>query len=92
MTRFHMLLIAALLPLSWGFITPAYTSTKIAPLSERGTDDDCCPHDNSRQRFLSIVSFLGLNILTIVPREAHAIKEKNEALCNTGFFTNVGAW
>ena len=23
---------------------------------------------------------------------AHAVKERNEALCNTGFFTNIGAW
>ncbi len=23
---------------------------------------------------------------------AHAVQAKNEALCNTGFFTNVGAW
>ena len=26
------------------------------------------------------------------PTAAHAIQAKNEALCNTGFFTNVGAW
>jgi hypothetical protein len=23
---------------------------------------------------------------------AHALKEKNEALCGTGFFTNIGQW
>ena len=26
------------------------------------------------------------------PPAANALQEKNEALCNTGFFTNVGAW
>ena len=26
------------------------------------------------------------------PPPAYALKEKNEVLCNTGFFTNVGAW
>eukprot|EP00578_Thalassiosira_sp_NH16_P014965 CAMPEP_0181108730 /NCGR_PEP_ID=MMETSP1071-20121207/17789_1 /TAXON_ID=35127 /ORGANISM="Thalassiosira sp., Strain NH16" /LENGTH=253 /DNA_ID=CAMNT_0023192359 /DNA_START=58 /DNA_END=817 /DNA_ORIENTATION=+ len=26
------------------------------------------------------------------PPAAYALKERNEALCNTGFFTNVGAW
>ena len=26
------------------------------------------------------------------PPSAYALKEKNEVLCNTGFFTNVGAW
>ena len=26
------------------------------------------------------------------PPTAYALKEKNEVLCNTGFFTNVGAW
>ena len=28
----------------------------------------------------------------LMPPAAHALKEKNEVLCNTGFFTNVGAW
>lgn len=23
---------------------------------------------------------------------ANAVKERNDALCNTGFFTNIGAW
>lgn len=26
------------------------------------------------------------------PPPAYALQERNEALCNTGFFTNVGAW
>jgi len=26
------------------------------------------------------------------PPPAYALKEKNEVLCNTGFFTNVGSW
>jgi hypothetical protein len=26
------------------------------------------------------------------PPPAYALQEKNEVLCNTGFFTNVGAW
>lgn len=31
-------------------------------------------------------------ILSVLPPTAHAVQAKNEALCNTGFFTNVGAW
>ena len=30
-------------------------------------------------------------ILSFIPA-AHAVQAKNEALCNTGFFTNIGAW
>lgn len=43
---------------------------------------------------LAILPFLGLNTHnpTIIPPAAHALQQKNEALCNTGFFTNVGAW
>jgi len=28
----------------------------------------------------------------MLPPSAYALQERNEALCNTGFFTNVGAW
>lgn len=31
-------------------------------------------------------------IISFLPPTAHATQAKNEALCNTGFFTNVGAW
>jgi hypothetical protein len=33
-----------------------------------------------------------LSFSILMPPAAHALKEKNEVLCNTGFFTNVGAW
>lgn len=32
------------------------------------------------------------HVETHQPPPAFALKEKNEVLCNTGFFTNVGAW
>mmetsp|Transcript_6003 Transcript_6003/g.9796 ORF Transcript_6003/g.9796 Transcript_6003/m.9796 type:complete len:151 (-) Transcript_6003:80-532(-) len=32
------------------------------------------------------------NVEILHPPPAYALKEKNEVLCNTGFFTNVGAW
>eukprot|EP00571_Detonula_confervacea_P011793 CAMPEP_0172298952 /NCGR_PEP_ID=MMETSP1058-20130122/1368_1 /TAXON_ID=83371 /ORGANISM="Detonula confervacea, Strain CCMP 353" /LENGTH=191 /DNA_ID=CAMNT_0013008247 /DNA_START=29 /DNA_END=604 /DNA_ORIENTATION=- len=44
---------------------------------------------------LAIVPFLGWNTQNptiISPQPANALQEKNEALCNTGFFTNIGAW
>mmetsp|Transcript_7450 Transcript_7450/g.11124 ORF Transcript_7450/g.11124 Transcript_7450/m.11124 type:complete len:168 (-) Transcript_7450:36-539(-) len=44
---------------------------------------------------LAIIPFLGWdnhNPTIIQPPAAYALQERNEALCNTGFFTNVGAW
>eukprot|EP01083_Nonionella_stella_P080067 219821_1 len=46
---------------------------------------------------LATIPFLGSwnthnPTITIVPPSAYALQEKNEALCNTGFFTNIGAW
>ena len=43
--------------------------------------------------FISITDRSPAPILPMIyPPAAHAIQAKNEALCNTGFFTNVGAW
>ena len=46
---------------------------------------------------LAIAPFLSWNFHTsptsmTLPPMAYALQERNEALCNTGFFTNVGAW
>lgn len=31
-------------------------------------------------------------LLVVAPTPANAVKERNEALCKTGFFTNIGQW
>ncbi|KAL9181877.1 hypothetical protein ACHAXT_012220 [Thalassiosira profunda] len=44
---------------------------------------------------LALVPFLGWRAHeppSVAPPPAHALQEKNELLCGTGFFTNVGAW
>ena len=43
-----------------------------------------------RRAVASAASLLTLNTLSNQP--AFALKERNEVLCSTGFFTNVGAW
>jgi len=40
-----------------------------------------------RQALCSVPAFLA-----VAAPPAHAVQPRNEALCNTGFFTNIGQW
>lgn len=62
--------------------------------SDESTDATFQPYQKKMfiSSILSILLFLSLGPNSITPPHANAIQEKNEALCNTGFFTNVGAW
>mmetsp|Transcript_36946 Transcript_36946/g.66455 ORF Transcript_36946/g.66455 Transcript_36946/m.66455 type:complete len:172 (+) Transcript_36946:29-544(+) len=88
--RFPILLMVLLLRVSFSYaFTPPQAS-----------NDGSGSLQNGFKRFtiastLAILPFLGWDTShnpTIIPPAAHALQQKNEALCNTGFFTNVGAW
>ena len=87
-----------LLPLV-SYSSPHGTGTSVAHVFD-GDGNDNSDNYNNHKRFiiastLAIIPFLGWNYQTptiIMPPTANAVQEKNEVLCNTGFFTNVGAW
>ncbi|KAL3815650.1 hypothetical protein ACHAXA_006925 [Cyclostephanos tholiformis] len=71
------------------------------PAVHAASDEDHNYHHRDRERFIVasalviIPWFLGLDRQVpnmAMPPAAHALQERNEVLCNTGFFTNVGAW
>ena len=47
---------------------------------------------SSRRIFINSVSCSGLASIIGLPLPADALKEKNEALCGTGFFTNIALY
>lgn len=54
-------------------------------------------HSLNRVIVVSIIAILGwsadnYNRINMNPPPAYALQERNEVLCGTGFFTNVGAW
>lgn len=77
----------------------------IISLSAIDDDNNSC---NPSQQDANISRYIVASILAIspflswdihksptsimLPPSAYALQERNEALCNTGFFTNVGAW
>lgn len=81
-----------LLKVSFGFTPPKKNDSQPRPDGSGGTQ-----HDLKRITIaatLAIVPFLGWRAHDpiMAPPPAHALQEKNEVLCSTGFFTNVGAW
>ena len=69
---------------SSGVVTPADTLLRASPCDDDGWSI------GRRRAVASAASLLALHALSVQP--AFALKERNEALCSTGFFTNVGAW
>jgi len=61
------------------------TAMMMIPLKETKTP---------RRRFLAsaAASAFGVTIQPVLPPPAGAVKERNEALCNTGFFTNIAQY
>ena len=59
--------------------------------SDESTDATFQPYQKKMfiSSILSILLFLSLGPNSITPPHANAIQEKNEALCNTGFFTTL---
>lgn len=45
-----------------------------------------------RRRFLASAAASAFGVMVSVPPPAEAVKERNEALCNTGFFTNIAQY
>lgn len=94
-------------PVPWRFPSRLLVTSLLAikfsygfmlPLSQSQPDSSCATqHDCKRFAIaatLAIAPFMGWEAHNpiMVPPPAHALLEKNEILCNTGFFTNVGAW
>ena len=94
------------LPTSASFKPPCRDVVSFSRPSHRGSailaalDDDNNDRHRDYKRFIiasafAIVPYFGWDpqsTIMVIPPAAHALQEKNEVLCNTGFFTNVGAW
>lgn len=94
------------LPTSASFKPQCRDALSVSRPSHRGSailsalDDDNDDRNRDYKRFIiasafAIVPYFGWDPrrpIMALPPAAHALQEKNEVLCNTGFFTNVGAW
>mmetsp|Transcript_28646 Transcript_28646/g.60448 ORF Transcript_28646/g.60448 Transcript_28646/m.60448 type:complete len:178 (-) Transcript_28646:1734-2267(-) len=95
--RFPLPLMLLLLTVSFSH---AFTTPQKQIISDDATVGRSLQQDFKRFTIastLAIAPFLGgwddvHNPTVIQPPAAHALQKKNEVLCNTGFFTNVGAW
>ena len=86
------LLLLASLSLSASFRLPQHVERKVVS-SSRHDDDQLQPLNRVIiASTLAILGFCGNHHLNLNPPPAYALQERNEVLCNTGFFTNVGAW
>jgi hypothetical protein len=91
--HFPMLLMALILLLAVS-CSYAFVSPQPQPPADRA---GALQHEFKRFTIaatLALGSFLGWETHhpALRPPVAQALQEKNEMLCNTGFFTNVGAW
>lgn len=64
----------------------ALTRSKLLRSDAQASSSLIMPPSRSRRHALLTVA----TFLTAVPKPASALKERNEALCATGFFTNIG--
>ncbi|EJK69596.1 hypothetical protein THAOC_09130 [Thalassiosira oceanica] len=74
---------------SRGMATANTATADTSRLMCASRDDD--GRSTSRRRAVASAASL-LALQTLAAQPAFALKERNEALCSTGFFTNVGAW
>ena len=88
------ILLLASLSLSASFRLPQHVERKVAvPSSEYEVQQSL-----NRVMIASTLAVLGWcgddnnHHLNLNPPPAYALQERNEVLCGTGFFTNVGAW
>ena len=73
--------------LNWILIL-LYCTTLVKPiLLPKNTQSDQL---NRRSLLGETLSFIGA--IVVLPGSANAVKERNEALCSTGFFTNIAQW
>ena len=98
--RFHLLLIYVLILLRFSSSFTASVShhhhrcvyTLLEVASDSNDNIDCCC-DYSRRIIIASSAFVTAAVPYFTSTQmAQALQERNEALCNTGFFTNVGAW
>ena len=105
--RIILMLAASSLPSSASFKHSCHDASSAPRPPRRGhallaaSDGDHNQHcHRDIERFIiasafAIIPWFGWDILSAnvaMPPAAHALQERNEVLCNTGFFTNVGAW
>jgi hypothetical protein len=99
--RFYLLLISVLILLRSSTSFTASLShhhhrhslyTLLEAASDSNDNSNCCC-DNRRRIFIASSAFATFTVPYFAPTQiAQALQERNEVLCNTGFFTNVGAW
>jgi len=99
--RFHLLLIFVLILLRFSSSFTAsvfhhlhhhHRWTLLEAASDSNDNIDCCC-DYSRRIIIASSAFVTAAVPYFTSTQmAQALQERNEALCNTGFFTNVGAW
>lgn len=98
--RFHLLLISVLILLRSSTSFTASVShhhhhcvyTLLEAALDSNDNSDCCC-DYRRRIIIASSAFVTAAVPYFTPTQmVQALQERNKALCNTGFFTNVGAW
>jgi hypothetical protein len=79
-------LLACILMSLWSHTTSIALMRSTLSHSGQASSSSIMPPSPKRRHAL----FTAAAFLTAVPTPANALKERNEALCATGFFTNIG--